>query len=108
MDGNNILDVVYHNVYGKRNRMIIDLDRFFPCDREWLDKLIRYMILGSDDPAEHLQQIADYLREQYREAEKVNKSGQATIKSKLAEKRYRSCLEFLGGKYGGQYNIITD
>lgn len=105
---NNILDVVYHNAYGKRNRMIIDLDRFFPCGREWVDKLIRYVILGSDDPAEHLQQIADYLRERYREAEKVNKTDQATPKSRQAEKLYRSCLEFVGGKYGGKYNIITD
>lgn len=102
----NILTIVYHNSYGKRNRMTVDLERFFPCGRDWLDKLIKYVIRGSDDPEEHLQQITAYLEEQYNTARRQNKI-ESTPKGRKAERLNKSCLELLGGKYGQHYNIDT-
>ena len=97
------MDVVYHNVYGKRNRMIIDFERFFPCDKSWLDKLIKVVILGSDDPDLYLQQITEYVDSKYAQAVKTSKET-PRAKNKKVERQYKACLDLLGGKYGQQHS----
>ena len=103
---NNILTVIYHNAYGKRNRMLIDMDSFFPCHKTWLERLIKTVLIRSDEYEEHMETITRYLAKKYNEELLLNKIA-PTDKGQTREKKYRACLDMLGGKYGQQSNIIT-
>ena len=93
------LEVVYHNTYGKRNKINIDMDRLFPCDKDWLDRLIKIAILGSDNPPEYLRTITEYLAKRHQEAKQIAEE-KPTQKNKKTERQYRACLDLMGGKYG--------
>lgn len=109
------LSIIYHNASGKRNRMIIDLDEFFPCAKSWLEKLQRTVINRSDDPDKYTGQIKTYLNMLDLMAEKWlsdNSCGDGPMigvdpkdwkKMQKNLKKIQACLEVIGGA-DGQYS----
>lgn len=93
----NQLMITYHNASGKRNHMVINMDVFFPCSKQWVIKLIKTVINRSDEREEHLLTIKEYLERCLIAAE----SGDKKYRD-LDVQRINSCLDLIGGYIDGK------
>lgn len=89
--------------------MMIDMDEFFPCYKNWLAKLLSTVISRSDDPGGYTATIRLYLEMRMELTQrwilehsvdgKRPKKGYITDfkKMKSNEKKIRDCLDLIGG-----------
>ena len=101
----NELDIIYHNASGKRCRMIINMEVFFPCAKTWLQKLIKLAINHSDAPDYYLTEIWSYL-EDLQAAYEAKDPESITAKDRANIKKVRGCLDLLGLE-GAQHEQFT-